>query len=142
MLTGAQASKLFLDPAGAAAEGVTMSSSIGVVGDYLPDGPQKDAINELATAFQTKYGYPPPQFAQDGYSGVKLLVAAIEKAGGDGPGEGPRRAGGADPADAERHVHVLRHRPQWTEARTSSRSTRSRAARSCRPTGRRPSWPR
>jgi branched-chain amino acid transport system substrate-binding protein len=80
MLTGAQASKLFLDPAGAAAEGVNLSSSIGVVGSYLPDGPQKDAINELTTTFQSRYGYPPPQFAQDGYSGVKLLVAAIEKA--------------------------------------------------------------
>lgn len=80
VLTGAQASKLFLDPVGPAAEGVTVSSSIGVVGAHLPDGPQKDAINELATAFSSRYGYPPPQFAQDGYSGVKLLVAAIEKA--------------------------------------------------------------
>jgi branched-chain amino acid transport system substrate-binding protein len=82
MLTGAQASKLFLDPAGAAAEGIFLSSSIGVVGKDLPDGPQKDAINELATTFQSKYGYPPPQFAQDGYSAVKLLAAAIEKAKG------------------------------------------------------------
>jgi branched-chain amino acid transport system substrate-binding protein len=79
-LTGAQASKLFLDPTGPAAEGVLVSSSIGVVGSYLPDGPQKTAITELTTSFQTKYGYPPPQFAQDGYSGVKLLVAALEKA--------------------------------------------------------------
>jgi branched-chain amino acid transport system substrate-binding protein len=85
MLTGAQASKLFLDPAGAAAEGVTLASSIGVVGDYLPAGPQKDAVGELSTAFEEQHGYPPPQFAQDGYSGVKLLVAAIEKAGGTEP---------------------------------------------------------
>ncbi|GIE95670.1 ABC transporter substrate-binding protein [Paractinoplanes rishiriensis] len=82
MLTGAQASKLFLDPAGTAAEGVTVASSIGVVGSYLPAGPQKQAVDELTTAFQGKYGYPPPQFAQDGWSGVKLLVAALEKAGG------------------------------------------------------------
>jgi branched-chain amino acid transport system substrate-binding protein len=82
VLTGAQASKLFLDPAGAAAEGVTVSSSIGVVGSYLPDGPQKTAISELSTTFQAKCGYPPPQFAQDGYSAVKLLAAAIEKANG------------------------------------------------------------
>jgi branched-chain amino acid transport system substrate-binding protein len=79
MLTGAQASKLFLDPAGAA---VTMSSSIGVVGSHLPAGPQKDAISGLSTAFSAKYGYPPPQFAQDGYSAVLLLTAALEKAGG------------------------------------------------------------
>ncbi|WP_433305331.1 ABC transporter substrate-binding protein [Actinoplanes sp. CA-030573] len=82
ILTGAQASKLFLQPAGAAAEGATVSSSIGVVGDALPAGAQKTAIEELSTAFRTKYGYPPPQFAQDGYSGVKLLAAAIGKAGG------------------------------------------------------------
>jgi branched-chain amino acid transport system substrate-binding protein len=79
-LTGAQASKLFLDPAGPAAEGVIVSSSIGVVGSHLPDGPQKDAVTKLQAAFQAKYGYPPPQFAQDGYSGVKLLAAALEKA--------------------------------------------------------------
>jgi branched-chain amino acid transport system substrate-binding protein len=82
VLTGAQASKLFLDPAGAAAEGVTIASSIGVVGATLPDGPQKAAIDELATAFTAEHGYPPPQFAQDGYSAVKLLKAAIDKAGG------------------------------------------------------------
>jgi len=82
VLTGSQASKLFLDPAGPAAEGVTIACSIGVVGDALPAGPQKTAIEELSTAFEAKYGYPPPQFAQDGYSGVKLLAAAVEKAGG------------------------------------------------------------
>ena len=85
VLTGAQASKLFLEPVGDAAEGVTVASSIGVVGSHLPDGKQKDAINELTTSFTEKYGYPPPQFAQDGYSAVKLLVAAIEKAGGTEP---------------------------------------------------------
>src|SRR5262245_35512817 len=85
VMTGAQASKLFLDPVGPAAEGVTVASSIGVVGQHLPGGKQKDAINELTTSFEKKYGYPPPQFAQDGYSGVKLLVAAIEKAGSTEP---------------------------------------------------------
>lgn len=85
VMTGAQASKLFLDPVGPAAEGVTVASSIGVVGEDLPDGKQKDAINELTSSFEEKYGYPPPQFAQDGYSGVKLLVAAIEKAGSTEP---------------------------------------------------------
>jgi len=82
VLTGSQASKLFLDPADAAADGATIASSIGVVGEFLPAGPQKTAIEELSTDFTAKYGYPPPQFAQDGYSGVKLLAAAIEKAGG------------------------------------------------------------
>jgi branched-chain amino acid transport system substrate-binding protein len=81
VLTGAQASKLFLGPAGAAAEGVTVASSIGIVGDHLPAGPQKDAVDALTKAFTAKYGYAPPQFAQDGYSGVKLLSAAVTAAG-------------------------------------------------------------
>ncbi|MPZ79198.1 MAG: ABC transporter substrate-binding protein [Actinophytocola sp.] len=85
VLTGAQASKLFLDPVGDAAEGVLVASSIGVVGPDLPDGAQKDAVAELTTSFQDEYGYPPPQFAQDGYSAVKLLVAALEKAGSTEP---------------------------------------------------------
>ena len=85
VLTGAQASKLFLDPVAEAAEGVIVASSIGVVGPELPDGKQKSAINELTTAFSDEYGYPPPQFAQDGWSAVQLLVAAIEKAGNTEP---------------------------------------------------------
>ncbi|GLI02515.1 ABC transporter substrate-binding protein [Phytohabitans aurantiacus] len=85
VFTGAQASKLWLEPVGAAAEGVTVASSVGVVGGSLPDGALKQAIDQLAGPFQTKYGYAPPQFAQDGYTGVKLLVAAIEKAGSTDP---------------------------------------------------------
>ena len=80
VLTGAQASRLFLDPAGSAAEGVTIASSIGVVGPYLPDGPLKDAIGGLSRSFRGLYRYAPPQFAQDGYSAVQLLVAAVQKA--------------------------------------------------------------
>lgn len=82
VLTGAQASKLFLEPAGPAAEGAVIASSVGVIGEYLPAGELKTAVDELTSAFTAKYGYPPPQFAQDGYSGVKLLAAAIGKAGG------------------------------------------------------------
>jgi branched-chain amino acid transport system substrate-binding protein len=82
VLTGAQASKLFLEPAGPAAEKAVIASSVGVVGEHLPAGELKTAVDELTSSFTTKYGYPPPQFAQDGWSGVKLLAAAIEKAGG------------------------------------------------------------
>ncbi|NUU26128.1 MAG: ABC transporter substrate-binding protein [Streptomycetaceae bacterium] len=81
-MTGSQASKLWLDPAGAAAEGVYVQSAIGVVGDTLPDGKLKQAITKMSGPFKDKYGYEPPQFAQDGYAGVQLLAAAIEKAGG------------------------------------------------------------
>jgi len=85
MFTGSQASSLWLKPAGPAAEGVYVASSIAVVGDALPAGPQKSAIEELANPFTTQYGYPPPQFAADGYTGTKLLAAAITKADSDDP---------------------------------------------------------
>jgi branched-chain amino acid transport system substrate-binding protein len=80
-MTAAQASKLWLEPVGAAGEGVTVVSSIGVVGDYLPDGPQKQVIERIAAPYRAKHGYPPPQFAQDGYSGALLLFEAINVAG-------------------------------------------------------------
>jgi branched-chain amino acid transport system substrate-binding protein len=79
-LTGAQASRLFLDPAGAAAEGVLIASSIGVVGSYLPDGEQKEIIGSLSRSFRGLYRYAPPQFAQDGYSAVQLIAAAARQA--------------------------------------------------------------
>ncbi|WP_433512830.1 ABC transporter substrate-binding protein [Nonomuraea sp. CA-143628] len=81
-LTASQASKLWLEPMGAAAEGMTVQSAIGVVGEQLPDGKQKQVIEQMAKPYQQKYGYPPPQFAQDGYSASLLLFEAIKKAGG------------------------------------------------------------
>ncbi|GAA3533040.1 ABC transporter substrate-binding protein [Nonomuraea rosea] len=81
-LTASQASKLWLEPMGAAAEGMTVQSAIGVVGDHLPDGKQKQIIDQMAKPYQQKHGYPPPQFAQDGYSASLLLFEAIRKANG------------------------------------------------------------
>jgi branched-chain amino acid transport system substrate-binding protein len=79
-LTPSQASKLWLEPVGSAGEGVTVASSIGVVGDALPDGPQKQVIDQMAVPFSQKFGYAPPQFAQDGYSACLLLFEAIRQA--------------------------------------------------------------
>jgi branched-chain amino acid transport system substrate-binding protein len=79
-LTASQASKLWLEPVGSAAEGVTIESAIGVVGPYLPDGPQRQIVDQMATPYGEKYGYSPPQFAQDGYSACLLLFEAIKKA--------------------------------------------------------------
>lgn len=81
MLTASQASKLWLTPVGKDAEGITVQSAIGVVGDYLPAGPQKQIIDKMAVPWKQKFGYPPPQFAQDGYSASLLLFEAIKKAG-------------------------------------------------------------
>jgi len=80
-MTPSQASKLWLEPVGSAGEGVTVLSAIGVVGDALPGGPQKQVIDQMAVPFSQKFGYPPPQFAQDGYSACLLLFEAIKKAG-------------------------------------------------------------
>jgi branched-chain amino acid transport system substrate-binding protein len=62
-----------------------VASSVAVVGDALPDGAQKSAIDELAKPFTAQYGYPPPQFAADGYTGFKLLAEAIRKADSTDP---------------------------------------------------------
>lgn len=80
MFTGAQASTLWLKPTGTAAEGIFVASSLMVVPGALPDGDQKQAVQELTGPFTSKYGYAPPQFAGDGYSGTKLLAAAITNA--------------------------------------------------------------
>ncbi len=85
VMTGSQASHLWTEPAGEATEDVTVLSSVGVVGDYLPAGEQKDVIEDMTESYREAYGEAPPQFAQDGYSSVQLLVAAIEEAGSAEP---------------------------------------------------------
>ena len=81
LLTGAQASNLYVEPAGSEGEGVVMTSSIAVPGRELPAGPLKDAVDAFANPWleQNDNVYP-PQFAFDGAAGIQLLVAAIEKA--------------------------------------------------------------
>lgn len=79
--TGANASSLYSQPAGAAAEGVVMSSSVAVAGAEVPDGPLKTEIDSFAQPWlQANDNVYPPQFAFDGVTGVRLLKAAIEKA--------------------------------------------------------------
>jgi branched-chain amino acid transport system substrate-binding protein len=81
-MTGAEASNLYVQPAGAAAEGVIMSSSIAVAGDELPAGPLKTMIDSFVTPWKAaNKGVYPPQFAFDGLTGIDLIKAAIEKAG-------------------------------------------------------------
>jgi branched-chain amino acid transport system substrate-binding protein len=81
-MTGAQASNLYIQPSGAAAEGVTMTSSIAVPGRQLPAGPLKDLVDAFANPWlQANDNTYPPQFAFDGVTAVQLLRAAIEKAG-------------------------------------------------------------
>jgi len=79
LMTGAQASNLYVEPAGQEGEGVIMTSNIAVPGRELPAGPLKDSIDAFANPWLKKDVYP-PQFAFDGATGLQLLVAAIEKA--------------------------------------------------------------
>lgn len=80
--TGANASNLFTEPAGKAAEGMVMASSIAVPGKDLPDGPLKKLIDDFAGPWEkTNKGIFPPQFAFDGVTGIQLVKAAVEKAG-------------------------------------------------------------
>ena len=71
---------LYVEPAGAEAEGVVMTSSIAVPGRELPAGPLKDAVDAFANPWLEQNDAYPPQFAFDGAAGIQLLVAAIEKA--------------------------------------------------------------
>jgi branched-chain amino acid transport system substrate-binding protein len=81
LMTGAQASQLYVEPAGAEAEGVTMTSSIAVPGRELPAGPLKDLVDGFTEPWLESEDAYPPQFAFDGATAVQLIVAAIEEAG-------------------------------------------------------------
>jgi len=81
LMTGAQASHLYLEPAGEAAESVVMTSSIAVPGRELPAGPLKDLVDSFAEPWLETQDTYPPQFAFDGATGLQLLKAAIGEAG-------------------------------------------------------------
>lgn len=85
VMSHAEASNLYVEPAGKAAEDVIVASTLAVVGRELPDSELKDEVMALAEPFQEQHGYYPPQFAFDGYGAIKLLAAAMEKAGSSDP---------------------------------------------------------
>jgi len=82
MMTASSASQLYLDPAGAAAEGVYVETSMGVVGEHLPANNKfKKLIDDFAGPFKTANGYYPPQFAWDGMIAATFLIDAIQRKG-------------------------------------------------------------
>lgn len=95
VMSHAEASTLYTEPSGEAANGVIVASSLAVVGPDLPDSDVKDAALAMAEPFQKANGYYPPQFAFDGYGAVKLIAAAIDK------------AGSAEPADIQKALNEL-----------------------------------
>ncbi len=82
LMSHAEASTLYTKPAGEAANGVIVATSLGVAGPYLPDKhPAKKVIDDMAKTFQANNNYYPPQFAFDGYVAVKLIADAIRRKG-------------------------------------------------------------
>ncbi len=87
MMTAAEASPLYVQPAGAAAEGVFVEGTLGVVGDKLPAANKfKKLIDDFAGPFQQANNYYPPQFAWDGMVATSFLIDAIQRKGATSEG--------------------------------------------------------
>ena len=87
MMTAAEASPLYLQPAGAAAEGVYVEVSLAVTGQSLPPANRfKKAIDGFAGPFQQANNYYPPQFAWDSMIAMSFLFDAIKRRGATSEG--------------------------------------------------------
>lgn len=81
-VTGSQASNLWLQPSGAAAEGVIGATTAALDPDAIPAGPYKDLVMAVATPWRAQNkNVNPPEFAYGGATAIELLKNAIEKAG-------------------------------------------------------------
>jgi branched-chain amino acid transport system substrate-binding protein len=82
MMTAAEASPLYLTPSGAAAEGVYVEATLGVIGQAVPAGNKyKKLIDEFAGPFQQANNIWPPQFAWDSMIAMSFLFDAIKRKG-------------------------------------------------------------
>lgn len=80
----AQATPLFLKPAGEAANGLIIGTSLGPVGKFLPESnPSKAVIAKFDADFAAAYNTPPAEFAYNTYGAFNMLVNAIKKVGTD-----------------------------------------------------------
>lgn len=79
------ASPSFIAQVGDGAEGITMATAPAMVAAQLPRSKLKRVATAMTVAFERANGYAPSQFAIDGYVAVKLIAAAISKAGSDDP---------------------------------------------------------
>jgi branched-chain amino acid transport system substrate-binding protein len=80
VMTESDATNLFLEPAGKAAEGIVMSCTPANIGEALPDGPIKDAYDKLAKGFRQRYGGQPSAFASNSWTAAQALFAALKSA--------------------------------------------------------------
>lgn len=84
VFSAAGATPLFLGPAGDAASGITMASSLSNVVSAVPEGNRsKQVVTKLADDYQTKYGKPTSQFTADACGAWQVIRSAVEKAGAD-----------------------------------------------------------
>jgi branched-chain amino acid transport system substrate-binding protein len=82
MMTAAEASPLYLTPSGAAAEGVYVQATLGVLGQAVPTGNRyKKLIDDFAVPFQQANNIWPPQFAWDSMIAMSFLFDAIKRKG-------------------------------------------------------------
>lgn len=74
----------FLRLAGDSANGILIPSSKLYVVDELPaSDPQKAVIASFVQQYEKKYSQKPATFAGNGYDAMKMMLAAVEKAGTD-----------------------------------------------------------
>src|SRR5205823_6270319 len=103
MMTAAEASPLYVNPAEPEVEGVYVQATLGVLGQNVPSSNKfKKLIDDFAQPFQTANGTWPPQFAWDSMLGltrrfggvVAVNQVSIRVAGGELHGViGPNGAG-------------------------------------------------
>jgi branched-chain amino acid transport system substrate-binding protein len=81
VMSGGSSTPQYTEPAGEAAEGAIVQTSLGAVGPYLPAGPVHDRIKQMTDRFEKDNGYFPSQFSFDAYNAVYLIANAVEKKG-------------------------------------------------------------
>ncbi|MGH3354373.1 MAG: ABC transporter substrate-binding protein [Nocardioidaceae bacterium] len=76
--------QIFLDTAGASADGMLAPLGRLVVADQLPDSdPQKQVIEDFIANYEQEYGESPSTFAGHAWDGFQIAVKALEAAGTD-----------------------------------------------------------
>jgi branched-chain amino acid transport system substrate-binding protein len=74
--------QVFLDTAGASADGLLAPLGRLLVADQLPqDDPQKRVIEQFIADFEQQYGEQPSTFAGHAYDGFQVAVEALREAG-------------------------------------------------------------
>ena len=82
MMTAAEASPLYVNPAEPEVEGVYVQVTLGVIGQQVPASNKfKKLIDDFALPFQTANGNWPPQFAWDSMLAMTFIFDAIKRKG-------------------------------------------------------------